>query len=89
MLKDAHLPSLYARFPAPEDRAAIDRWARDAAEAVNAIPKFVLSKLLPLAWRKRLAPWLLKHFFKWGSLTTEQYFAKLTTNRRLASLLGR
>jgi phytoene dehydrogenase-like protein len=81
-----HLPDLYKRFP--EHRAEIDAWLAAAREAVEAIPRFVLSKLLPFRWQKRLAPLLLRTFRKHAGRTSEDVLKEITKNPRLASVLG-
>ncbi len=55
-----HLSEIYARFP--EHRADIDRYLVEAKAAVNSIPMFVLSRLLPWWLQKLLAPVLLRTF---------------------------
>eukprot|EP00455_Lapot_gusevi_P056682 TRINITY_DN9484_c0_g1_i1.p1 TRINITY_DN9484_c0_g1~~TRINITY_DN9484_c0_g1_i1.p1 ORF type:complete len:617 (-),score=87.31 TRINITY_DN9484_c0_g1_i1:11-1861(-) len=85
-LAQHHMPALYAAFP--QHKADIDRYVREAQEAVKSIPIYVLSRLLPWAWQKRLSPWLLRTFHKHASRSQQEALQSITSHAPLASLLG-
>jgi hypothetical protein len=86
MLWQKHVPELYKRFP--EHKADIDRYIKEAREAVDSIPTFVLSKLLPLWLQELLGPIILRTFRKQASRTMKETLSEITRNPGLAALLG-
>jgi hypothetical protein len=60
-----HLPEIYARFP--EHKAEIDAYLREAKAAVDSIPMYALSRLLPWWLQRLLAPLLLRTFRKYAA----------------------
>lgn len=81
-----HLPALYAKFP--KLKADIDRWLYHADKAVNSIPVYVLSRLLPQWLQDLVGPYLLKTFRKYAGMTTEEAFELVTENVELRNLLS-
>lgn len=81
-----HVPDFYKRFPAL--KADIDRYAYHADRAVNSIPVYVLSRLLPQWLQDMVNPWLLKTFHYYAGKTTEEAFDEITKDTELRNLLS-
>jgi hypothetical protein len=81
-----HVPELYTRFP--DNKKDIDKYVREATQAVDSVPLFVLSKLLPLRLQELVGPYLLRTFRRQAGRTMKEALADITQNPRLAALLG-
>jgi len=76
-----HMSELRRRFP--DCQADIDRYIREADEAVDTVPMFVASKLMPFSWQKFLAPVLLRRWRRHAGRTVQDALESITSNKKL------
>mmetsp|Transcript_2397 Transcript_2397/g.5727 ORF Transcript_2397/g.5727 Transcript_2397/m.5727 type:complete len:611 (-) Transcript_2397:452-2284(-) len=81
-----HLPDLRKRFP--DLQKDIDKYCKEATEAVDCIPTYVFSKLLPFSWQKAIRPYLLRNFVKHTKTSVKDALDKITQDKRLRSLFA-
>jgi len=81
-----HMAELRRRFP--DCQADIDRYIREADEAVDTVPMFVASKLMPFSWQRFLAPVLLRRWRRDAGRTVQDALESITKNKKLQAYLA-
>jgi len=86
-LYEKHIPDLYKMFPEPEDRKSIDEFLRISKSLANWYPIWIISKMFPLRIQKIISKLFFGFFMEYAGQTTTEVMSKLTTNKKLISVL--
>jgi len=76
-----HMGELRRRFP--DNQADIDSYIREAAEAVDSVPLYVFSRLMPRSWQRFFGPILLRTWNKQAGRTIQDALNNITQNKKL------